>query len=46
MDVFMPVKDNPEFFKRIKNMSGSRTGTGGCMSIKDSGWQLSLSLYN
>ena len=46
MSVFLTVKDYPEFFERLERMTGSKAGTGGCMTIKDSGWEMSLFLYD
>lgn len=46
ISVFLTVKDYPEFFQRIEVLSGSKAGTGGCMTIKDSGWEISGVLYD
>ncbi len=46
MSYFLTVKDYPEFFDRLERMSGSKRGTGGCITIKDSGWEISLMMYD
>ncbi len=43
---FPTVKDYPEFFKRIEEMSGSPAGTGGLMTFKDSNWDLSFEIHH
>ena len=46
MSYFITVKDYPEFFERLEKNTGSRAGTGGCITMKDSGWEMSLVLYD
>lgn len=46
MSYFITVKDYPEFFQRLERMSGSQSGTGGIITVKDSGWEISLMLYD
>lgn len=46
MSYFVTVKDYPEFFDRIERMTGSPRGTGGCVTVKDSGWEISLMTYD
>ncbi len=46
MSYFVTVKDYPEFFQRLEKMTGSKAGTGGCITMKDSGWEISLILYD
>lgn len=46
MSYFITIKDYPEFFKRIEKNTGSKPGTGGCITVKDSGWEMSLVLYD
>ena len=46
MSFFVTVKDYPEFFQRVERMTGSPSGTGGCVTIKDSGWEMSLMFYD
>ncbi len=43
---FPTVKDYPEFFKRIEELSGSRAGTGGLMTFKDSNWDMSFEIHH
>lgn len=46
MSFFLTVKDYPEFFQRMEKMTGSKSGTGGAITIKDSGWGISFALYD
>lgn len=46
MSFFLTVKDYPEFFERIERNTGSLRGTGGCVTVMDSGWELSLMAYD
>ena len=46
MSYCVTVKDYPEFFQHLEKMTGSKAGTGGCITIKDSGWEISLVLYD
>ncbi len=46
MSYFVTVKDYPEFFERLEKNTGSKPGTGGCITVKDSGWEISLVLYD
>jgi len=46
MSYFVTVRDYPEFFRRLERMTGSKSGTGGCITMKDSGWEISLMLYD
>ena len=46
MSYFITIKDYPEFFERLEKNTGSKPGTGGCITIKDSGWEMSLVLYD
>lgn len=43
---FPTVKDYPEFFKRIEELSGSKAGTGGLMTFRDSNWDLSFEIHH
>lgn len=45
MSFFLTVRDYPQFFERLEKMTGSRPGTGGCITIKDSGWEFSFAIY-
>ena len=42
----MTVKDYPEFFERVEKMTGSKSGTGGCITIKDANWDLNGAFYD
>ena len=46
MSYFVTIKDYPEFFERLEKLTGSKPGTGGCITMKDSGWEMSLMLYD
>lgn len=46
MSHFVTIKDYPEFFERLEKLTGSKPGTGGCITVKDSGWEMSLMLYD
>lgn len=46
MSYFLTVTDYPEFFDRFERMTGSKRGTGGVITVKDSGWEISLMLYD
>ena len=46
MSYFITVKGYPEFFKRVEKMTGSPSGTGGAVTLKDSGWEMSLVFYD
>ena len=46
MSVFVTVKDYPEFFERMEILTGSRSGTGGIITIGDSSWDISLVIYD
>lgn len=46
MSFFMTVQDVPQFFQRLEKMTGSVPGTGGCITVKDSGWEISFMLYD
>lgn len=46
MSFFLTVKDYPEFFNRLEKMTGSRSGTGGGITFMDSGWEMSLVIYD
>lgn len=45
MSFFLTI-DYPEFFKRMEKMTGSKSGTGGAITIKDSGWDISFVMYD
>ena len=46
MSYFVTIRDYPEFFERLEKLTGSKPGTGGCITVKDSGWEMSLVLYD
>lgn len=46
MSFFVTVKDYPAFFDRMERMTGSPRGTSGCLTIKDSGWNMSVFVYD
>lgn len=46
MSFFLTVKDYPEFFERLERMTGSKSGTGGIITMKDSGWEISIMAYD
>ena len=43
---FPTVKGYPEFFDRIEKMTGSKAGTGGVMTFKDSNWDISFEIHH
>jgi oleate hydratase len=46
MSYLVTVKDYPQFFERLEQLTGSKAGTGGAITMKDSGWEISLVLYD
>lgn len=46
MSYFITIKDYPEFFQRLERLTGSKPGTGGCITVKDYSWEISLILYD
>lgn len=46
MSFFLTVEDYPEFFDRLEKMTGSKRGTGGGITFMDSGWEMSLVIYD
>lgn len=46
MSFFLTVTDYPEFFQRLEKMTGSKSGTGGAITIRDSGWEFSIMIYD
>jgi oleate hydratase len=46
MSFLLTVKDYPDFFQRMEMMTGSKSGTGGAITIKDSGWGISFAIYD
>lgn len=45
-EFFLTVEDYPEFFERLEKMTGSKSGTGGGITFMDSGWEMSLVIYD
>jgi oleate hydratase len=43
---FPTIKGYPEFFERIEKMTGSKAGTGGMMTFKDSNWDISFEIHH
>lgn len=43
---FPTIKGYPEFFEKIEKMSGSKAGTGGLITFKDSSWDISFELHH
>lgn len=46
MSFFLTVTDYPQFFQRLERMTGSKSGTGGGITFMDSGWEMSLVIYD
>ena len=46
MSFFPTIKGYPEFVRRLEKMTGSPAGTGGCITIMDSGWDMSFELHH
>lgn len=46
MSFFLTVENYPEFFNRLEKMTGSKSGTGGGITFMDSGWEMSLVIYD
>ncbi|HLY51269.1 MAG TPA: oleate hydratase [Solirubrobacteraceae bacterium] len=42
---FVTLVDYPEFVDHIETLSGDRRGTGGGVTVKDSGWDLGFIIY-
>ena len=44
---FLPtIKGYPQFLQKLEALTGSKAGTGGAISIKDSSWDISLVLHH
>ncbi|WP_370677195.1 oleate hydratase [Pleomorphomonas sp. PLEO] len=43
---FPTIKGYPQFVARLEVLTGSKAGTGGAISIKDSAWQIGLILHH
>ncbi len=46
MSFFLTIEDYPEFVDRLEEMTGSRRGTSGAITIQDSGWKFSFMAYD
>jgi oleate hydratase len=46
MSFFPTIKGYPQFVKRLEELTGSKAGTGGAISIKDSAWEIGLILHH
>lgn len=46
MSFFLTVEGYPQFFDRLEKMTGSKRGTGGGIIFMDSGWEMSLVIYD
>ena len=46
MSFFPTIKGYPQFIKRLEGLTGSKAGTGGAISIKDSAWEIGLILHH
>ena len=43
---FVTITDYPQFIKKIEEMTGSKAGTAGATSIKDSNWEMGFILHH
>jgi oleate hydratase len=43
---FPTIKGYPQFVEKIEKMTGSKAGTGGAITIKDSSWDISFVLHH
>lgn len=43
---FVTIKGYPDFIKKLEEMTGSKAGTGGAISIKDSSWEIGTILHH
>lgn len=43
---FPTIKGYPQFVEKIERLTGSPAGTGGCITIKDSSWDISFELHH
>ena len=46
MSFFPTIKGYPQFVERIERLTGSRAGTGGAITLKDSSWDISFVLHH
>jgi oleate hydratase len=43
---FPTIKGYPQFIEKLEELTGSKAGTGGAISIKDSSWELGFILHH
>lgn len=43
---FPTIKGYPQFIKKLEKLTGSKAGTGGAVSIKDSSWEIGFILHH
>jgi oleate hydratase len=46
ISIFPTIKGYPQFINRLEELTGSKAGTGGAVSIKDSAWELGFILHH
>lgn len=46
MSFFPTIKDYPQFVAKLEEISGSKAGNGGIISIQDSNWDMSIILHH
>lgn len=46
MSFFPTIKGYPQFVERIERLTGSKAGTGGAITLKDSSWDISFVLHH
>lgn len=46
MSFFPTIKGYPEFVQRVERLTGSKAGTGGAITLRDSAWSISFVLHH
>ncbi len=46
MSFFPTIKGYPQFVERLERLTGSKAGTGGAITLKDSSWDISFVLHH
>lgn len=46
MSFFPTIKGYPKFIQKLEELTGSKAGTGGAISIKDSSWEMGFILHH
>lgn len=46
MSFFPTITDYPQFIQKLEELTGSKAGTGGAVSIKDSAWEIGFILHH